>query len=43
MLEEELEVDSAEESEVNSSASTTEGRNDSTQTPSPKRQKRDSL
>ena len=43
MLEEELEADSAEESEVNSSASATEGRNDSTRTPSPKRQKRDSL
>ena len=43
MLEEELEADSAEESEVNSSASATEGRNDSTQTPSPKQQKRNSL
>ena len=36
MLEEELEADSAEESEVNSSASATEGRNDSMRTPSPK-------
>ena len=36
MLEEELEADSAEESEINSLASATEGRNDSTRTPSPK-------
>ena len=38
MLEVELEADSAEESEVNSSASATEGRIDSTWTPSPKQQ-----
>ena len=43
MLEEELGAGSAEESEGNGSGSVTESRNDSTQTPSPKRQKRDSL